>query len=154
LEPLIYDSSLPEFPSTSDAFQLIGYVDSAHGNDLCHRQSTAGNGFMLADGVIAYHCKTKSITATSSTEAEFIAAVSGGKVTKYIHSVMRQLAILTYITLRYKIGRRPAISFFTKSKELLSPVMPSPKVLVGASILVLLAVSWAISALGPHPDDY
>jgi hypothetical protein len=34
LEPLIYDSSLPPFPSTTDHFQLIGYVDAAHGNDL------------------------------------------------------------------------------------------------------------------------
>jgi hypothetical protein len=46
---------------------------------------------MLAGGVIAYRCKTQSITATSSTEAEFIAAVSAGKVAKYLRSVMSQL---------------------------------------------------------------
>jgi hypothetical protein len=37
---------------------------------------------MLAGGVTAYRCKTQSNTATSSTEAEFVAAVSAFKVTK------------------------------------------------------------------------
>jgi hypothetical protein len=88
LTPLEYDSSLPDFPSTTDPFQLIGYVDAAHGNDLRHRRSTTGYGFMLAGGVVAYRCKTQSITATSSTEAKFLAAVSAGKVTKYLRSIL------------------------------------------------------------------
>jgi hypothetical protein len=37
LEPLVYNSSLPNFPSTSDPLQLIRYVDAAHGNNLRHR---------------------------------------------------------------------------------------------------------------------
>jgi hypothetical protein len=50
---------LPDISSINDPFQLIGYVDAAHGNDLRHRCSTTGYGFsMLAGGVVAYRCKT------------------------------------------------------------------------------------------------
>jgi hypothetical protein len=83
-QPLEYGTSLPNFPSTNDPFKLIGYVDAAHGNDLCHHCSTTGYGFMLAGGIFAYRCKTQSITATNLTEAKLLAAVSAGKVTKYL----------------------------------------------------------------------
>ena len=46
---------------------------------------------MLSGGVIAYRSKTQSITATSSTEAEFIAAVSAAKVAKYLRTILREL---------------------------------------------------------------
>jgi hypothetical protein len=86
-----YDSTLPSFPAPDGFFELTGYVDAAHGNDLTRRRSTTGYGFMLAGGVIAYRCKTQTITATSSTEAEFIAAVSAAKVAKYLRSILREL---------------------------------------------------------------
>jgi hypothetical protein len=46
---------------------------------------------MLAGGAIAYRSKTQTITASSSTEAEFIAAVSSAKVAKYLRSILSQL---------------------------------------------------------------
>jgi hypothetical protein len=45
----------------------------------------------MSGGVIAYQSKTQSLTPTSSTEAEFIAAVSSGKVAKYLCSILGQL---------------------------------------------------------------
>jgi hypothetical protein len=44
----------------------------------------------LSIGVVAYRSKTQSLTATSSTKAEFIAAVSSGKVAKYLCSILAQ----------------------------------------------------------------
>ena len=58
------------------------------------RRSTTGYGFTLAGGVIAYRCSTQSITATSSTEAEFIAAVSAAKVAIYLRSILNELGFL------------------------------------------------------------
>jgi hypothetical protein len=91
LETLTLDPALPSFPPTASYTQLVGYVDASHGNDLRHRRSTTGYAFMLAGGAIAYRSKTQTITATSSTEAEFIAAVSSAKVAKYLRSILAQL---------------------------------------------------------------
>ena len=45
----------------------------------------------MAGGVVAYRCKTQSVTATSSTEAEFIAAVSAAKSVLYLRSILLEL---------------------------------------------------------------
>ena len=46
---------------------------------------------MLANGVISYRCKTQSITATSSTEAEFLASVTAAKHVRYLRSILTEL---------------------------------------------------------------
>ena len=67
------------------------YVDAAHANDLRKRRSTTGYAFMLSGGVVSYRCKTQSITATSSTEAEFLAAVTAAKQARYLRAIMAEL---------------------------------------------------------------
>jgi hypothetical protein len=84
------DPTLPPFPSTA-LHELTGYVDAAHANDLRNRRSTTGYGFILSNAVIAYRSKTQSVTATSSTEAEFIAAVLAAKMARYLRSVLTEL---------------------------------------------------------------
>ena len=86
-----YPTTLPSFPRLLDPLQLTGYVDASHANDLRLRRSTTGYVFTLAGGAIAYRSKTQSITATSSTEAEFIAAVAAAKVAKYLRFILSQL---------------------------------------------------------------
>jgi hypothetical protein len=49
-----------------------------------------GYGFTFASGIIVYCSKTQNITATSSTEAEFIADVATAQVTKYLHLILHQ----------------------------------------------------------------
>ena len=46
---------------------------------------------MMSGGVISYRSKTQSITATSSTEAEFLAAVLAAKHARYLHFVLAKL---------------------------------------------------------------
>jgi len=72
------DAELPDFP-TVDTQEPIAFLDAVHTNDLRNRQSTTGCAFLLCGGAISYRCKTQSITATSSTEAEFLAAVATAK---------------------------------------------------------------------------
>ncbi|KAG7338168.1 reverse transcriptase RNA-dependent DNA polymerase [Nitzschia inconspicua] len=43
-------------------------------------------------GAIAYRSKKQTVTATSSTEAEFIAAVSAAKTAKYLRAVLHELS--------------------------------------------------------------
>ena len=84
------DDSLPPFPH-SDPYQLAGFVDAAHATDLKTRRSITGLVFTLAGGAIAFKSKIQPVVATSSTEAEFIAAVHAGKVAKYLRSVLSDL---------------------------------------------------------------
>jgi virulence-associated protein VapD len=47
--------------------------------------------FLLNGGAVSYQMKTQSITATSSMEAEFLAAVLAAKQAKYLHVVLEEL---------------------------------------------------------------
>lgn len=42
-------------------------------------------------GAVVYQSKTQSITAGSSTEAEFIAAHSAGKIARYLRRILSQI---------------------------------------------------------------
>jgi hypothetical protein len=83
------DPSLPAFLSHA-LLQLIGFVDAAHAPDTLTRRSITGLVFCLAGGAIAYKSKLQATVATSSTEAEFIAAVHAGKIAKYLRSVLQE----------------------------------------------------------------
>ena len=85
------DPEFPDFPLPKSLTDLVCFVDAAHANELKKRRSTTGYTFMLAGGVVSYRCKTQSITTTSSTEAEFLAAVLAAKQARYLRSVMREL---------------------------------------------------------------
>jgi hypothetical protein len=74
-----------------DPSALHGFVDAAHANDLRNHHSTTGYAFVLSGGVIAYHCKTQSITATSSMEAEFLAWSWQPSMPCYLCSIMKEL---------------------------------------------------------------
>ena len=84
------EAELPEFPSHAHD-QLVGYVDAAHATDLKTRRSVTGYVFTMAGGAIAYKSKLQPTVATSSTEAEFCAAVVAAKVAKYLRSVLKEL---------------------------------------------------------------
>ena len=82
---------LPPFPSLESGPALTCFLDAAHGNDLRQRRSTTGFAFLLAGGCISYKCKTQTTTATSSTEAEFYAAVTAAKQARYLRSILSDL---------------------------------------------------------------
>jgi hypothetical protein len=50
--------------------------------------------FCLAGGAVAYKSKLQATVATSSTEAEFIAAVHAAKTAKYLRSVLIDLGFM------------------------------------------------------------
>jgi hypothetical protein len=76
------DELLPDYPEDIKQGKLICFVDAAYGNDPKRRRSTTGYAFTYAGG---------AITAQSSTEAEFIAAVTAAKTAKYLRSVLIEL---------------------------------------------------------------
>jgi hypothetical protein len=85
-----WDSDEP-FDVDIPSDQLYGFVDSAHATDLRNRRSTTGYAFCMAGGTIAWRAATQTVVATSSTEGEFIAAVSAAKTAKYLRSILFQI---------------------------------------------------------------
>ena len=84
------DPNLPSYPS-SDLLELIAVVDAAHANCPRTRTSMTGLAICLAGAAIAYKSKRQTTVATSSTEAELIAACYAGKIVKYLRSVLAEL---------------------------------------------------------------
>ena len=89
-QPTPLPSEFSKFPSSNPS-ELTYYVDAAYANDLRQRRSTTGYAITMAGGSIAYRSKTQSVTALSSTEAEFFAAVSASKDILYLRSVLSDL---------------------------------------------------------------
>jgi hypothetical protein len=85
-----YDGSSPRF-HCSDLCQLVAYSDAAYAVDIKTRKLVTGLSMNYAGGCIAYKSKMQATVATSSTEAEFIAAVSAAKIIKYLRYVLQEL---------------------------------------------------------------
>jgi hypothetical protein len=89
--PLKAEKDLPEFPSPTYLHQLLGFIDATHANDLCNHCSMTGYAFTMCGGAMSYCMKTQSITATSSTKAEFLACVLTAKHAKYLCAILTEL---------------------------------------------------------------
>nr|GEZ92094.1 uncharacterized mitochondrial protein AtMg00810-like [Tanacetum cinerariifolium] len=58
-------------------FDLVAYSDSDYGGASLDRKSTTGRCQFLGCRLISWQCKKQTVVATSSTEAEYVAAASG-----------------------------------------------------------------------------
>ena len=81
-------TNFPSFPDYPKGTNPVCYVDAAYANDLRKRRSTTGFAISLAGGAVVYRSKTQTVTALSSTEAEFFAAVAAAKHVLYIQSLL------------------------------------------------------------------
>ena len=84
------DADLPGFP-VFPRDVLVACLDAAHATDLATRRSVTGYVIFFCGAAIAYKSRLQPIVATSSTEAEFYAAVTAAKVVKYLRYVLMQL---------------------------------------------------------------
>ena len=102
-EPLPLPDGYPVLPDHLAGRNPICVVDAAYTNDLRKRPSTTSYAIMLAGGAIAWHSKTQSTTALSSTKAKLYAAVSVAKVCLFLCHVLNYLGRSpTGPTLTYK----------------------------------------------------
>ena len=60
------------------------FTDAAFGHDLTRQRSTTGIVFTYCGGTIIHQSKTQTLTAGSSTKAEFIAAVTAETLMRYL----------------------------------------------------------------------
>ena len=62
-----------------------------HANNIHKCWSTTGLVYNFCGGDIVYKPKMQSLTAGSSTEVEFIAALTAAKIAQYLPMVLKQL---------------------------------------------------------------
>ena len=72
-------------------FVVRGYVDSDYAGDIDKSKSTTGYVFTLASGVVSWVSKLQSVVATSTTEAEYVAATQASKEAVWLKMVMEEL---------------------------------------------------------------
>ncbi|GKG34875.1 uncharacterized mitochondrial protein-like protein, partial [Tanacetum coccineum] len=57
-------------------FELVAYTDSDYAGGTLDRKSTTGGCQFLENRLISWQCKKQTVVATSTTEAEYVAAAS------------------------------------------------------------------------------
>ncbi|GJT95816.1 hypothetical protein Tco_1091334 [Tanacetum coccineum] len=62
--------------SRDSLFELVVYTDSDYAGATLDRKSTTGGCQFLGNRLISWQCKKKTVVATSTTEAEYVAAAS------------------------------------------------------------------------------
>jgi hypothetical protein len=71
---------------------LIGYTDSNHGDKFSSdAKSTSGYSFHMAGATVSWSSKKQKTTATSSTEAEYIAQCNATKEAVYLRQLLNEL---------------------------------------------------------------
>nr|GEV89095.1 hypothetical protein [Tanacetum cinerariifolium] len=76
-------------------FDLVAYSDSDYGGATQDRKSTTGGCQFLGRRLISWQCKKQTIVATSTTEAEYVAAASGYGQVLWIPNLMLDYGIET-----------------------------------------------------------
>lgn len=114
------DPELPPFPSIINN-SLVGFVDASHAACLKTRRSITGIAFCFSGSVIAYKSKIQPVVATSSTEAEFYAAVVAAKMAKYFRSILSELGFAPATSTPLFEDNEAAIAMINESR-------PTPRV--------------------------
>ena len=71
---------------------MIAFVDAAYANDHRKQHYTTSFAFTYCSGaIVLYRSTTHTVTALSSTEAEFPVAVSCAKRVLYLRSILLEL---------------------------------------------------------------
>ena len=74
--------------------QLKGYSDADYAGDVDKRRSTSGYAFFIGDSLVSWRSKRQSVVALSTTEAEYIAAVSAGQEAMSLRNLIAELGYL------------------------------------------------------------
>lgn len=81
----------PSASSKSSHVHLHGYSDADYGGDDQTRKSTSAYTFFIADSLVSWRSKRQPVVALSTTEAEYIAAVSAGQEGMSLRTLLKEL---------------------------------------------------------------
>jgi hypothetical protein len=77
--------------------QILGYTDSDYGADKIDRKSTIGTLWLLGGGPILWRSKKQKSTATSSTDAEYMAMSKAAKDAEWFKKLFYDLGYPQYL---------------------------------------------------------
>ena len=80
---------------------VVGFVDSDYAGDLDRRRSTSGYVFALCAGAVSWRACLQSVTALSTTEAEYMAASEGVKEATWLRGLVMELGVHQDTTVVY-----------------------------------------------------
>ena len=83
------DDAVYSFPD--DAYLVTADVNASHATDMESRRSTGGHIIMIFAAAVLWLVKLQATLATSSTESEFMQAVSAAKGVKWCRRIMTEL---------------------------------------------------------------
>jgi hypothetical protein len=102
-------------PSSPDLFCM--YSDADHSGNPDNGCSTSAYMLKIGTGMISWSSKLQSIVAVSTTEAEFVAAISAGQETIWMHQFLSDLGysfsgpslVLMEISWAFRLARTRSI---------------------------------------------
>ncbi|GKC65751.1 uncharacterized mitochondrial protein-like protein, partial [Tanacetum coccineum] len=83
--------------SRDSPFELVAYTDSDYARATQDRKSTTGGCQFLGNRLISWQCKKQTVVATSTTEAEYVAAASCCGQVKHIEYLMLNASPLKHV---------------------------------------------------------
>ena len=114
------DPNLPDFPGIAGD-ELVGILDAAHATDLRSRRSVTGLALCCGGAVVAWKSRLQATVSTSSTEAEFMAAVECAKMVIYMRSILTELKAIKDGPTRILIDNEAALKVINECR-------PTPRV--------------------------
>ncbi len=79
--------------ANDDGLTPVGYVDSSHGDDRTSGKSTMGYVFTMAGGPVAWSSRSQKRVALSTSEAEYVATVHGGRQSLWMGSFLDEIEL-------------------------------------------------------------
>lgn len=79
------------YPFPPDPYLVTADVDASHATDIASRRSTGGHIVMIFAAAVLWQAKLQATMATSSTESEFMQAVTACKGVLFIRHIMNEL---------------------------------------------------------------
>ena len=82
------DIKLTYAPDPSQSELFLSYCDADHGGDRDNKRSTSGMVIKMGTGAISWGSRLQSIATLSTTEAEYVSAVSAGQEMVWLRNLL------------------------------------------------------------------
>ena len=103
------------FPANINMPIPYGFVDASHATNPRKMRSITGLVYTFNRGAVVYHSKTQGLTASSSTEAELVAANSARKIARYLRRILIELKVAQEVPTKVHIDNLPALQIMNKN---------------------------------------
>ncbi|GJW65282.1 putative ribonuclease H-like domain-containing protein [Tanacetum coccineum] len=110
--------SLGLWYSKDSPLELIAYTDSDYAGATQDRKSTTGGCQFLGNRLISWQCKKQTVVATSTTEAEYVAAANCCGQLIHMAKIDTQLNVADLLTKGFDAGR---FQYLVSSIGMLNP---------------------------------